>query len=194
MKNFYIIYFLILLSILFKEILNAGCNYKKNGDTKNTDDTDDDYLKDVSGDVAKQKCYFLSNSDVQTGKCCYDSANNKCTTDNTATCPDEAVEIKNNCGMSYIYQPVTSDTCTEISLVQGYCCFVKTKAGKTACIRTKSLNKDKNSVTEQMTDYANKCKEANGNSGNAEIESVICAGVYLKFYLLLFTLITIIIF
>jgi hypothetical protein len=197
MKNFYLSIFLILLCILFEEILNDGCSYKNNGSTKNTDDTNDDYLKDITGDAAKQKCFSLSDSDVQTGKCCYDSANNKCTTTNTGTgiqCPDEAVEIKNNCGITYIYQPVTSDICTEISLVQGYCCFIKTKAGNTACIRTKSLNKDKNSVTDQMTDYASKCKEADGSNGNAEIVSVICVGAYLKFYWLLFIIITFIIF
>ena len=193
MKNFVLSYFLILFSLLFQLILNQGtengCSYVKDGVTKNTKDdtTDDSYLKSATGMSAAIKCFYLTTN---TTKCCYNSVNNKCTSitsDTGIECPERADIVKNNCGMAYIYKPKSPEYCTDISLVQGYCCYIKTKSGNTACVRTKELNEEKNSKTEQMENYVKNC------SSTAEIESVICIGSYFNYYWLLFALISVII-
>jgi len=52
---------------------------------------------------------------------------NKCITENDSDTADDCPKdtIPNNCGMDAIFQPDSSDTCKEISLVQGYCCCAK---------------------------------------------------------------------
>ena len=193
MKNFVLSYFLILFSLLFQLILNQGtengCSYVKDGVTKNTKDdtTDDSYLKSATGMSAAIKCFYLTTN---TTKCCYNSVNNKCTSitsDTGIECPERADIVKNNCGMAYIYKPKSPEYCTDISLVQGYCCYIKTKSGNTACVRTKELNEEKNSKTEQIEKYVKDC------SSTEEIESVICIGSYFNYYWLLFALISVII-
>ena len=190
MKIYLLYFFLILLISLFKSILN-GCQYiEQKGSTTilNTDDNND-YLKGLTEDAAKQKCYSLSNFVDQNTVCCYDKINNKCiSNDESATgkeCPKISSEIFNNCGMAGIYEPVTPEICKEISLVQGYCCFVKTKNGATACVRTKELNKDKSKVTQEIITYV----EVHNN--NSVIESIQCNCSALKIYWLLFILILI---
>ena len=172
---------LILLSI--KKILNGECLYlAEDGTTQKANST---YLSELKGDSAKQQCFSLSNyngkNDGDQDICCYDSANNKCITKDSLSdnCPKKA-DIANNCGMAGIYEPITSEICTSISLVQGYCCFVKIKSYGTACVRTKKLNEDKNTTTDQITNYVRAIKEG------AEIESVICKETYLKYFWSLF--------
>ena len=173
---------LLLFLLSFEFILNTGCNYKKTkeGSVINTDDEDILNGIAINSDEAKQKCFSLSHSESQTGKCCY--KDEKCEAEATPGalgeeyCAKDSI-IFNNCGMAGVYQPLTKEICTEISLVQGYCCFVKTKTKGNACIRTKELNKEKNTATDQIKNYVK------GLSINPdEIESVLCKGNYIKYY------------
>ena len=176
--------FIFVLSL--KYILNDGCPYKINKEDTDYSYTATDYLKGLSGNEAKQKCFSLSNYQNDNQLCCYDSSNNKCYVNTSVTdnnCPKTTSKVFSNCGMAGVYEPVTSETCTEIALVQGYCCFVKISGGHTACIRTKELDKkNKNAETDQISNYVKK------NGENLKVESVICNGYFLKLHLLLFIL------
>ena len=89
-------------------------------------------------------------------------------------------EITNNCGMVKFDQPTTKEHCTEISLVDGYCCFVKTSSHGNACIRQGEIDEDnKNEITDEMRKAVNRLKPA---TENVEIESVQCKGYYIAFY------------
>ena len=91
-------------------------------------------------------------------------------------------KITNNCGMVKFDQPTTKEDCTEISLVDGYCCFVKTSSHGNACIRQGEIDEDnKNEITDEMRKAVNRLKTS-GVSGNVEIESVQCKGYYIAFY------------
>ena len=176
--------FLMLIFLSFKKILNAGCSYYDENNKEQT--TNETYLKEYKGDAAKKECFYLSYFNGGSDRCCYDSSKHECVkivaTDSLTSnqeCPTNST-IFNNCGMAGIFQPLTSDLCTSISLVQGYCCFVKTKSHGNACVRTKELNEDKNTTTDQMTKYV----ESLGKG--AEIESVICKETYLKYFWSLF--------
>ena len=188
-SNFILLFLLFILS--FKKVLLDGCDYYSSKDDeeknspKNTDTDNDEYLSGLTGDAARQKCYSLSNSKANTGQCCFNPTTNKCIKEGTGTseCPVKADQIYNNCGMAYIYEPITSDTCTEISLVQGYCCYLKYTIGSadhTACVRTKELNKNKNSATSQMNDYIQKCKDANSITNDVLITEVKCHGLFIS--------------
>ena len=48
--------------------------------------------------------------------------------------------------MASIYQPVTADRCTEISLVDGFYCFIKTNNNGNACIRQKEIDEDEKDI------------------------------------------------
>ena len=91
--------------------------------------------------------------------------------------------ITNNCGMVQWNQPTKKEDCTEISLVDGYCCYVKFKGGNGAsCIRQGEIDEDnKNEITDEMKKAVNRLKTS-GVSGNVEIESVQCKGYYIAFY------------
>ena len=90
--------------------------------------------------------------------------------------------------MAGVYQPVTAEICTEISLVQGYCCFVKTEKDGTACIRTRELKKEKNKETNDIIEYINK------HNNNSVIKSVQCGSEFLKYYSLMLMLVIIVLF
>ena len=91
-------------------------------------------------------------------------------------------EITNNCGMVKFDQPTKKEDCTEISLVDGYCCFVETSSHGNACIRQGEIDEDnKNEITDEMKKAVNRLKTS-GVSGNVEIESVQCKGYYIAFY------------
>ena len=91
-------------------------------------------------------------------------------------------EITNNCGMVKFDQPTKKEDCTEISLVDGYCCFVETSSHGNACIRQGEIDEDnKNEITDEMRKAVNRLKTS-GVSGNVEIESVQCKGYYIAFY------------
>ena len=180
---------IILIDYSFCDLV--GCKYKtSSAQTKdNADITDDNYLKDSNEDKNKQKCFSLSNSDVNPGEWCYykDTSNNnkqscynkESSTGIYGTCPIES-KITNNCGMALYYQPITEETCTEISLVDGYCCFVKTKYQGTACVSQKTIDEDKkNEITDDIINYIKKFNDLNPAP---IIESVVCKGSYEKYY------------
>ena len=85
--------------------------------------------------------------------------------------------------MALYYQPITAETCTEISLVDGYCCFVKTTKQGTACVSQKTIDEDKkNEITDDIINYIKKFNPT------PIIESVVCKGSYEKYYGLLLLL------
>ena len=89
-------------------------------------------------------------------------------------------KITNNCGMVKFNQPTKKEDCTEISLVDGYCCFVVTSSHGNACIRQGEIDEDnKNEITDEMRKAVNRLKPA---TENVEIESVQCKGYYIAFY------------
>ena len=90
-------------------------------------------------------------------------------------------DITNNCGMAQWYQPSSKETCTEISLVDGYCCFVKIKDHGTACIRQGEIDEDnKNEITDEMRKAVNRLRTE--EPANVAITSVECKGYYIAFY------------
>ena len=133
-----------------------GCDYILDAYTTVT--TGGNYLTSSNSDENKQKCFSLSNSEAQRSKCCYKKIGDKeiCTSDTSGEgveCPTQST-IKNNCGMALIYEPTTKEICTEISLVNGYCCFVKTKSKGNACLKQDEIDEDeKNEITDYMRDY-----------------------------------------
>ena len=101
------------------------------------------------------------------------------------TINDTKTEITNNCGMVLWNQPQKKEDCTEISLVDGYCCYVKIKNHGTACIRQGEIDEDnKNEITDEMKNSVNRLKDKTKFTGNEviEIESVECKGYYMTFY------------
>lgn len=181
---------IVLLFLSFHNILSDGCKYREENNN-NILITNSSYLTGYKEDEAKQRCYSLSNLDGDYDLCCYDKTNNLCFKNETNTdpnqCPIKSRKVINNCGMAGIYEPITSTICTEISLVQGYCCYVETKENN-ACIRTKNLEKDVNVTTEQINKFV-------ANFGdNIEITKVICEGWNLRKYRTLFVLLILILY
>ena len=97
---------------------------------------------------------------------------------------NEQTKITNNCGMVLWNQPQKKEDCTEISLVDGYCCYVKTKSYGNACIRQGEIDEDnKNKITDEMKNAVNRLKDKTKTGEAAvEIESVECEGYYIEFY------------
>ena len=161
---------LILFLMSLNKILNEVCDGNVN-------------LSGLSESEQKQKCFSLSNTDTN-GVCCFKkgTSKNECTSTTTDNeCPKSNDEVPNNCGMAGIYEPQTSSTCKEISLVQGYCCYVALKKNydnsvSSACIRTKKLNKNKNEATDQIAKYV---------TSDYTITSVECHGTNIQYYWLL---------
>ena len=208
--------FLFLIIILSHSILcDEPCIYLETPG-QNSDDaatTSNTYLDSISGTEAKkQKCFSLSYSNVFYKECCYkiDSDNNDQETciekpgdhnealDGTdgVYCPI-ATKIPNNCGMAGVYQPVDSTICTEISLVNGYCCFVKTNNRGTFCGSRDEMDDDNkrevpDDVKEYVSDYINSIGKSEGDT--TTIDSIICEGFYHKFYGLLLLMSTVILF
>ena len=150
---------ILLIQLPFSNEVEVGCTYYTASGTQAT--TGDDYLKGSNEIENKQSCFSLSTASK---KCCYnkDSSTNKETCverDLSAAgpnCPANSV-IHNNCGMALFYQPESKEACTEISLVNGYCCFVKTKAASNqgnACLKQDEIDEDeKDEITDYMKDY-----------------------------------------
>ena len=164
-----------------------GCKYYTASGTEAT--TGDDYLKGSNADENKQSCFSLSTA---IKKCCYnkDSDNKEtCVEESGTNCPDDS-EINNNCGMALFYQPVSKEACTEISLVNGYCCFVKTKNYGKACLKQDEIDEDeKDEITDYMKDYF---RNRLGLNPDTEIVSVQCEGSLLKYYGFLMILLSVI--
>ena len=88
--------------------------------------------------------------------------------------------ITNNCGMAQWYQPSSKETCIEISLVDGYCCYVETQGHGKACIRQGEIDEDnKNEITDEMRKAV---KRLNTRTDEPVITSVQCKGYYIAFY------------
>ena len=89
--------------------------------------------------------------------------------------------ITNNCGMAQWCQPNSKELCTEISLVDGYCCYVETQDHGKACIRQGEIDEDnKNEITDEMRKAVNRLRT--GGTANVVIKSVQCKGYYIAFY------------
>ena len=98
---------------------------------------------------------------------------------------NEQTKITNNCGMVLWNQPQKKEDCTEISLVDGYCCYVKTKSYGNACIRQGEIDEDnKNKITDEMKNAVNRLKDKTQIAEGVvvEIVSVECEGYHLAFY------------
>ena len=101
-------------------------------------------------------------------------------------CPSEGTngnptDITNNCGMAQWCQPSSKETCTEISLVDGYCCYVETQSHGKACIRQGEIDEDnKNEITDEMRNAVNRLRT--GGPANVVIKSVQCKGYYITIY------------
>ena len=163
-----------------------GCTYYEVGSTSKT--TDDTYLKSSNAIENKQSCFSLSTANTQ---CCYRNSGGTqtCTTDSGAVCPVLS-DIKNNCGMALFYQPVSKEVCTEISLVNGYCCFVETNNHGNACLKQDEIDEDeKDEITDYMKDYF---RNRLGYNPDTEIKSVQCEGSLLKYYGFLMILLSVI--
>ena len=92
-----------------------------------------------------------------------------------------STKITNNCGMVQWFQPTTKEHCTEISLVDGYCCFVKTSSHGNACIRQGEIDEDnKNEITDEMRKAVNRLRTE--DPANVAITSVECKGYYITIY------------
>ena len=165
-----------------------GCTYYEVGSTSKT--TDDTYLKSSNAEENKQSCFSLSTANAQ---CCYLKSGSRetCQIGNSggAVCPDLS-DIKNNCGMALFYQPVSKEVCTEISLVNGYCCFVETNKHGSACLKQDEIDEDeKDEITDYMKDYF---RNRLGYNPDTEIKSVQCEGSLLKYYGFLMILLSVI--
>ena len=127
----------------------------------------------VKEDVTDPSTCFLYSESVP---CCLYKDNNKCVKksfidDNEIEnyeCPVEAT-IKNNCGLAGIYAPKSDTQCTEISLVEAYCCFVTVSKGDArynACLRSKKFvdqkkKKNKDEIENTVNSYKNDYKVLN---------------------------------
>ena len=175
---------LFLFLMLYQSSFCDGCTYKEKRTQTETNTTDSKFLSNINSEEGKkQKCFSLSKSDVFPNLCCYDATNNLCvkegTSSNSPQCPTVTTTIVNNCGMAGIYQPVTAERCTEISLVDGYCCFLKTKNGETACVKKKEIDEDdKNMITDDIKKYLQE-----NSISEADIDSLKCKGFLLKNFL-----------
>ena len=178
----------IILMLFQQSILDpTGCNYKTSS-SSGTQVTDSNYLtKEENANI--QTCFSLSFSDVNDRQCCYVKVEDKeyCTIDSIsgAKCPetdDYKSKIANNCGMAKFYQPQTEDACTEISLVDGYCCHVKTKEHGTACVRQDEIDEDdKTKIYDEMRDAVKRLKLTTGDA-DPEVTKVVCEGNYMTYY------------
>jgi len=189
--SYAIFIFLNILLIQLPFSNEVGCKYYTASGTEAT--TGDDYLKGSNADENKQSCFSLSTASKN---CCYkkDSSNKETCVERDDTDPDQICpvnsRIHNNCGMALFYQPESKEACTEISLVNGYCCFVKTKNYGKACLKQDEIDEDeKDEITDYMKDYF---RNRLGYNPDEEIVSVQCEGSLLKYYGFLMILLSVI--
>ena len=203
-------YFIFLIFLLFQYSFCTGCKYRETPEQAAIE-TDDDYLSSVSGTEAKkQKCFSLSFSDVFDKQCCYQKDSNKETCvegssdesggsdeENGLYCPQQT-QIANNCGMAGVYQPADPTICTDISLVNGYCCYVETSDKGVFCgSRDDMTDENKKEIPEDVRDYVrdylNRFKKE-GETITTTVKSITCEGYYLKYYGLLILMAILILF
>ena len=178
----YLINLFILVTLYLSSFCQNECQYKETRYQEGVNKTDANYLKNINSDeTKKQKCFSLSYSNVFNQLCCYDAQNKICTASTTGTniqCPEET-KIVNNCGMAGFYQPITSERCTEISLVDGFCCYIKTKTLGTACIKKKEIgdDDDKTELSDDMKEYL---QGLNPKVDPSEVQTVKCEGNFIE--------------
>ena len=142
---------LIIFLISFSSILSNGCKYINEKDEVSITNANFlDLYKDTS--LKRLACYSLSNDTNYTQNCCYDETEQQCIIQEdlsnlkaNVSCPTYSL-VPNTCGLAYFYQPDFKENCTDISLVNGYCCYAKGKYKGNdwkACIRFNELNDDK---------------------------------------------------
>ena len=163
---------------------NGECCYYQNNciDISNsTNSTNDIYPSDQTNLASEN--IEISNSDIILSNSIDTSKLRNIQQKDKLECPPKiGLNISNNCGMVGIYMPKNNTQCNGISLVQGYCCFVKIKDNNNstnkfnACLRAKQLNKDKNKAPAEIGEYVK-------NKG--VIESVECGQFNLKLYWIL---------
>ena len=160
--------------------------------------TNDKYLSSRREEENIQKCFSLSNSDVFNRTCCYKKNINENRTycidsegqnlnDPNIQCPQDTV-ITNNCGMALYYQPVSYEVCTDISLVDGFCCLVKVKNKGSACLKQDTIDEDNK---DKITDYMKNYLKNTYNVDKKDIEMVDCKGYFFKYYGLLLLLLAV---
>ena len=182
------IFILLLFYNSFSLVFSEGCTYQEEKDgakliTNGSNIFSEKEKESIS--LKKKKCFEYSYSVVFQQKCCYDSYRDECTSDNVTTvnknisCP-EPTKIPNNCGLAGVFQPANDSACTEISLVEGYCCYVDFGSKGTSCIKTNKLNDDKNTITETIEKYIANYNSKLGASDQLVANSVICDGNNLK--------------
>ena len=101
-------------------------------------------------------------------------------------CP-KVTQIANNCGMAGVYQPEESTICTDISLVNGYCCYVKTSDKGAFCGSRDDMTDDnKNEIPDDVREYVRDYLKSIGETeATTTVESITCEGYNLKYYGLL---------
>lgn len=180
----FLFFFSLVSMIVSEENKFTDCKYQLTKDDQEGQKTNCTYplREDGENDTSySQKCFSLSETPVMKGeRCCYDPTMQRCgkygTVSDSSLCPVETVEgLHNNCGMAGVYQPASPNICKEISLVQGYCCYVSAKdengSNVSACVRSKKLEKDKKKPSKQIKEYVGK---------NITIDYVDCHGSFLK--------------
>ena len=201
----------ILMILLFTGIYSQqkNCNYDKGNITEFLNDTNrQEKCFSLSYSFGNGQCCYLKSKNLCIDNSTPDNNNSNIpdenipsetitTTDgvsdntllrnaeeNDLICPNiSKLNVPNNCGMAGLYEPKQNTTCNGISLVQGYCCFVrmhKDNEATTACIRTKQLNKDIKKASDQIVAYV---KES-GLDG-ITIDSVECGQNNLKLFWIL---------
>ena len=199
--SYYLLFILSILLFHSSFCQDKGCAYKtyKGQTSANYNYTNDKYLTSSQKEENKQKCFSLSNSDALNNECCYKTN----ASDNKGYCVDLGPnpnpgadtecptnsKLTNNCGMALYYQPVSHEICTEISLVDGYCCYVETKNNGNVCLKQDSINEDnKKEISDYMKDYFKNKLKLNED----EIKAVYCKGFYFSYYAFLLLLLSVI--
>ena len=188
--------------ILFQQSICTppnGCRYISSpGETTYTDE---DFLKNVVDENEKiHKCFALASTEVNPGDCCYykDSDNKQyCTTDTSLSSVKCAnafkSKIANNCGMALYYEPQAPVICTEISLVDGFCCYVDTTNHGKACVRQEKIDEDnKSKITDEIKNEVKKLLIDKDDTNPIEVKAVQCEGTFMTYYGLSLLLLSII--
>ena len=157
------------------------CNYTNNELSE--------YLNVTDDEEKKRRCFDLSYN-FKNNICCYDETKKTCYNvteteiSGNLICPQNA-SIPNNCGLAGLNQPVDPSVCKEISLVQGYCCYVTIKVEgqnepQHSCLRTKKLAKVKDEASEQIKNYIEKIQET--KKTKYEIGEVDCWNFNIQYF------------
>ena len=167
-----------------------GCSYISSSGGPAT--TDERFLSQNDADQNENihKCFALASTAVNSGDCCYykDTSDNKqyCTTqtNSPAICASAfQSKIANNCGMALYYQPQAPVICTEISLVDGFCCYVDTLNHGKACVRQEKIDEDnKSKITDEIKNEVKRLLIDKSDTNVLEVKAVQCEGAFMTYY------------